>query len=1035
MRARAEDMTQPPIVTGVPRWAPARERVARLRELPPQQAEANVQGELHSLLQDLFPALSSSELAMEKPAGDGAIDVYCRNVVFETKRPGGLDGRSDAETPEAQAVRYLDALTAQPDLFTMQGIGWRACVTDGREWHFYDYNPDAPEERRLIPARSLNLIHPDDDDILLGYLYDFVNRTVKLAPPTDNQEWAENLAQQYIALAAACEPSPAYDVKRALWRDVLRGAYLTPPDESAAERSLFARHTLLVIIARAVAETIRPAGAEIIDRETRHNILAEGFAAWVLDAPDADGATLLNNTAAEVARYEWSSQNRDALKDLYHAVIPRSIRHDFGEYYTPDWLARAVCEEVMDPQWRREVIAAAASGRLRTPAVLDPSCGSGTFLYHATQLLLEEARQLPELAHSPQLQAEIVNRLVAGIDLHPVAVELAKTTKLLAFGDMAIYADIENSSEVYLGDSLQWETLRNRALFELGDLVTIPTDDPDAPLRLPRNFLLSESFLPRLRQVFDYARRPEYPGMDDALAALLQLNTGFEKDAIAEIHRRFRVYIGEGRNHVWHWYISNLVQPYRLTQQPVSRIVGNPPWVVYNTMSTERQDSFRQQAQDRNLWAGAHLATQNDIAATFAATCIDFYLQPGGRFGFVLPYAALRARHWAPFRAGAWSLPETSGRQPTLVDLSQDAWDLMNLNSPPFPQANSSVIFGAKLSPASRAQAVPLSGVQEISNAGPINPKMPWDEVSPKLIFTAQTRHATAPSQAYSSVFRNGATLFPQPLVVFEEIRESGLDKIYFTTRPGKGVWQGLQRHGRIEERFAKPALFSRLLLPFGAIGHNYIIAPFARDGRSLEPGFPQGDDAIDFRAYWDIAAYDCQRLTGPRPPHTLLDRIDYQGKLSSQLALGPAQKIVYQRSGAWLMASVIPGQIIADGTLNWYASDSVDELHYLAAIFNAPALADFYKNYCRASDRHFQMSPVQNLPIPQFDAGNEHHANLAMQSQAAHARVAALVAERRAARRRINRNDVLNDAAMQPILAAIDAAARAILPDYCADG
>ena len=66
MRARAEDMTQPPIVTGEPRWAPARERVARLRELPPQQAEANVQGELHSLLQDLFPALSSSELTMEK---------------------------------------------------------------------------------------------------------------------------------------------------------------------------------------------------------------------------------------------------------------------------------------------------------------------------------------------------------------------------------------------------------------------------------------------------------------------------------------------------------------------------------------------------------------------------------------------------------------------------------------------------------------------------------------------------------------------------------------------------------------------------------------------------------------------------------------------------------------------------------------------------------------------------------------------------------------------------------------------------------
>ena len=78
---------------------------------------------------------------------------------------------------------------------------------------------------------------------------------------------------------------------------------------------------------------------------------------------------------------------------------------------------------------------------------------------------------------------------------------------------------------------------------------------------------------------------------------------------------------------------------------------------------------------------------------------------------------------------------------------------------------------------------------------------------------------------------------------------------------------------------------------------------------------------------------------------------------------------------------------------------------------------------------------PVQNLPIPKFDAGNEYHVSLAMQSQAAHDRVAALVAERRAAGRKINRNEALNDPAMQPILAAIDAAARAILPDYCSGG
>ena len=30
---------------------------------------------------------------------------------------------------------------------------------------------------------------------------------------------------------------------------------------------------------------------------------------------------------------------RDLLKKLYHYLLPRDIRHDLGEFYTPDWLA------------------------------------------------------------------------------------------------------------------------------------------------------------------------------------------------------------------------------------------------------------------------------------------------------------------------------------------------------------------------------------------------------------------------------------------------------------------------------------------------------------------------------------------------------------------------------------------------------------------------------------------------------------------------------------------------------------------------
>lgn len=66
-----------------------------------------------------------------------------------------------------------------------------------------------------------------------------------------------------------------------------------------------------------------------------------------------------------------------------------------------------------------------------TTRVLDPACGSGTFLFHAVRAYIHAGEQqgqaLPDLL-------EGVTRHVLGMDLHPVAVTLARVTYLLAIG-------------------------------------------------------------------------------------------------------------------------------------------------------------------------------------------------------------------------------------------------------------------------------------------------------------------------------------------------------------------------------------------------------------------------------------------------------------------------------------------------------------------------------------------------------------------------------------------------------------------------
>ena len=1025
-------------ITGEPRWDQARDSLSRLREMPASAAEANIAQALFSTLESLFPNLRYPEIATQYNSGDGPIDVLCRNVVFETKAQGKKgDARvkpdGSIETPEDQTLRYLNALSSHPSMFDDAHDGWRGCVTDGKEWSFYHYDR---ESGSLILDETLLLVN-ESDDALLSNLLNFVNRTVKMVPPVDNTKWAGELAQPFLDLAAKYEDTAEYKVKLDLWRGVLSGAFITPQGDRDAERHLFARHTMLVLLARAVAQTLMPPPVHQF-----YFALADGFPNWLIDAAGDEGEDAIDNLVQTINRYEWRAANRDTLKDLYHAVIPRDIRHDFGEYYTPDWLARAVCEEVMDADWRRGVIDAAVKGDLKSAAVLDPSCGSGTFLYHAVQLLLQDAAAHPELAGSPPAQVEVVNGLVAGLDLHPIAAELAKTTKMLAFGDLPVdYERLMASPNIYLGDSLQWENRSLSGALAFGVGVGIPSDEPDKPLRLPASLLLREQFPDLLDLIFKYANGEQRADTETSLLDVLDLRTGSEQEMFLDAYRRLRGYIMSGRNNVWKWYISNLVQPHRLANAPMSRLVGNPPWVVYNAMESDRQDVFRLHAEQRNLWAGAYLATQNDIAATFVAECVDYYLQRGGKFGFVLPYSALRARHWEKFRGGNWSLTN-SQEEGCHVDLSKTAWDLSGVQDPPFKgSAHASVIFGERVA-ASRQQPniKPLGDVHDVVGGG-VDKRMAWNDVKPLLTHTLSKRWDVAPSPAYAKVFRNGATLFPQPLVVFESPMSVALGKIYFQTNKGKGAWRNKERNGQVESRFVKSALFSRSVVPFGTIGNSHIIAPFSTSGRGLvSPSEITGENTFNFKLYWDSANRDWQEHSGGRPPLTLLDQIDYQGKLSSQIAQQEyAEKVVYRRSGAVLESCVVSSLTIADGTLNWFGSSDANELHYLSAIFNAGCLAEFFKDGCRYSDRHFQMLPVQNLPIPAYDADDEHHANLAARSVLAHERVAEIVEERQSwglmfGRRdvRLGRRDLLGDASIKPILESIDDSVRQILPTYC---
>jgi len=164
--------------------------------------------------------------------------------------------------------------------------------------------------------------------------------------------------------------------------------------------------------------------------------LRVNFFDWVLAG--AEGEELVRRIMAHVRRFRLAEVESDVLKILYESLIDRDECHGLGEYYTPDWLAAKIVKTAVSTPLEQRV--------------LDPACGSGTFLFHAIRKFLREAEEVGQVR---DLRASEVCAHVAGMDVHPVAVIIARVTYLLAMAPALAARKGALSIPVYLGDSMQ----------------------------------------------------------------------------------------------------------------------------------------------------------------------------------------------------------------------------------------------------------------------------------------------------------------------------------------------------------------------------------------------------------------------------------------------------------------------------------------------------------------------------------------------------------------------------------------------------
>ena len=958
------------------------------------EPEANITSAVRDFL--LCTGLvDANEVAEEvSPSGHSvrAVDLKASNTFIEIKKRIGTTGGFN---PNETYVKQLDKYLAES--MTYERSARMGVLTDGRYWLLRW--PNAGEVKATKPY-CFTLESAADWLLLYEWLRDEVIGTQDDIPARRTeveQNFGPNspLYRRDIdalnLLYQGAKVRETVRVKCRLWETLLRaalGEIARTPDELD---DLFVRHTYLSMVIGMVVQAyfgidIRQRAAHdptdlLYGRQFRddtglQDIIESDFFAW---PAEVGGERLIARMAEHVARFNWQEAPADIAATLYEAIIPPDERRQLGEYYTPEWLAQAMVQEVVtDPLGQR---------------VLDPSCGSGTFVAVAVRHFVEAATAAQM---DPKEAIKRLREAVMGIDVHPVAVRLARTAWIMAARpllDAAAEAGYAGNLAipVYLGDALQLH-YQTGDLFISGDIgIEVEGDEFDKKLIFPIDLVeQADTFDLLMSDIADAIERGHDPlvALDDrGITDPAQRQTLTTTIAIMqELH-------AEGRNHIWAYYTRNLVRPVALSRRKVDVIVGNPPWLNYRNTASVLRDKLVQQSKELyHIWQGGRYATHQDVAGLFFARSVALYLRDGGTIAMVLPHSALQTGQYAKWRTGQWGdLAVNFGYKP--------AWDLEKLDPNTFFPVASCVAFAERMG--EYASATPLSDEVE-QWQGTTGAK---DVRRERMAITDTSVSGTSP---YADRFRQGASIVPRCLFFVHEVESTTLVRAAQTVKvePRRGSndkapWKDLDLTAITGQTIEKTHLFDvhlgETVVPYATLTPLKALLPVKRNDHEL-PVDANGTGGIHLggleqrmRGRWQKVSTLWEQHKGANNSKNLLQWLDYHSKLSAQLEWrkndeGVPIRVVYTSSGQPTAAIIDAHDAIVDCTLFWAPCKDLQEAHYVLAIINSRALYETAKPLMAKGQfgaRHLQKH-LWKLSIPEYDAANRLHQNIATAGQAA---------------------------------------------------
>lgn len=737
--------------------------------------------------------------------------------------------------------------------------------------------------------------------------------------------------------------------------------------------------------------------------------IEEVIFSWYLDVAGdpATAGTILPPlrrilTALSLYRADRMRHTRDVLRDLYQGLVPGPLRHSLGEYYTPDWLVDHTIIRAKEQQpWLNK-------------RILDPTCGSGSFLIAAIRILKAEAAQAGW--DSSQTLDQICSS-VWGFDLNPLAVQTARVNYLMEIADLLRDAKGHTIEvPVLLADAIYAPTVAPNAEvveYYIGSMV--------AKLRVTLPSALVQDRV-RLDQFFDYLGQniEALRSFDECAEEIISHGVALKEemdewspplrstyDQVLNLHRK-------SWDGIWFRIIRNFFWSASAGRFDV--VIGNPPWVRWSKLPQAYRERVKPTCEHYGIFSRTkrHGGNELDISAMITYSVADKWLSDDGRLAFVITGSIFKN----PSSAGFRTFKIEPGNENSMHLIPRVVDDMQDLK--PFEDATNHttvVVFDKSHTPGTypvpyhqwttvkgNSRAIPvgtsLADVNarvdiEAKEAAPVGkPGSPWSVLEPGRFLILSKISGVCDWVAG----RKGITADLNG-VYFVRSLDSRNNLIQIESRPEGGKKDiGAARKAWVEDDMLYPLVkgagdFDAFNLHLKKQGLDKLLTFVPNTGikavnYNAADARMKGPDLTRTRAWFAhyqnlLAARSTYRRQMPNAPYFAIYNV-------GSYTFAP-WKVIWPEMSSRFYAAVagsasIPTGVekpyIPDHKIYFAAFDEPGPAYYLCSLLNAPTV----KEWIESHNVSIQVGDVfKHMNLPEYNGSNPRHLQVAKLSKAAH--------------------------------------------------